>query len=68
MWNNSARIKHKCQLVIRLKANKYYQELIYYLSLYINVLNIKSSCLTLESWPVLDFLALNADFFNQTFD
>ena len=33
-------LKRRCQLVIRLKANKYYQELLYSLSSYINLLNL----------------------------
>ena len=37
------RLKHKCQLVVRLKVNKYYQKLLCYLSFYINLLNIKLS-------------------------
>ena len=37
------RVKHKYQLVIRLKANKYYQELLWYLSSYINLLSIRRS-------------------------
>ena len=35
------RDKHRCQLVVRLKANKYYQELLGYLPYYINFLNIR---------------------------
>ena len=35
------RVKRRCQLVIRLKANKCYQELLCFLSSYINLLNIK---------------------------
>ena len=38
---NSSRVKRKCQLVVRLKANKCYQELLHFLSSYINLLNIK---------------------------
>ena len=35
------RVKRRYQLVVRLKANKYYQELLRYLSSYINLLNIR---------------------------
>ena len=35
------RVKRKYQLVVRLKANKYYQELLRSLSSYINFLNIR---------------------------
>ena len=35
------RVKRRCQLVVRLKANKCYQELLCYLSSYINFLNIR---------------------------
>ena len=38
---DSLRIKRRCQLVVKLKANKYYQELLCYLFFYINFLNIK---------------------------
>ena len=38
---DSSRVKRRCQLIIRLKANKCYQELLCYLSYYINFLNIK---------------------------
>ena len=37
---DSLRVKGRCQLVVRLKANKCYQGLIYYLSSYINLLNL----------------------------
>ena len=42
-FNNAdfLRVKRRCQLVVRLKANKCYQELLRYLSSYINLLNIK---------------------------
>ena len=33
-------VKHRCQLVVRLKTNKYYQELLCLLSSYINFLNL----------------------------
>ena len=33
-------LEHKCQLVVRLKANKFYQELLCFLSFYINLLNL----------------------------
>ena len=33
--------KYRCQLVVKLKTNKYNQKLLYYLSFYINLLNIK---------------------------
>ena len=35
---DSSRVKRRCQLVVKLKANKYYQELLRYLSPYINLL------------------------------
>ena len=35
------KVKRKCQLVVRLKANKYYHGLLCYLSSYINLLNIR---------------------------
>ena len=35
------KVKYRCQLMVRLKTNKYYQELLYYLSSYINFLNIR---------------------------
>ena len=35
------RVKHRCQLLVRLKANKCYQELLCYLSSYINLLSIR---------------------------
>ena len=38
---DSSRVKRRCQLVVRLKANKCYQELLHYLSSYINFLNIR---------------------------
>ena len=41
-------IKRRCQLVVRLKANKYYQKLLRYLSSYINLLNIR---LCSSLWP-----------------
>ena len=37
---DSSRVKHRCQLVIRRKANKCYPELLCYLSSYINLLNL----------------------------
>ena len=37
--NNSLRVICRCQLIVRLKANKYYQELLCFLSSYINLLN-----------------------------
>ena len=43
------RVKRKCQLVVRLKANECYQELLRYLSSYINLLNIR---LCLGLWPL----------------
>ena len=42
-------VKHRCQLVVRLKANKCYQDLLRYLSSYINLLNIR---LCLGFWPL----------------
>ena len=36
-------VKRKCQLVVRLKANKCYQELLCYLFSYINLLNQQTS-------------------------
>ena len=36
---NSSRVKCRSQLVVRLKANKYYEELLYYLSSHIHLLN-----------------------------
>ena len=39
--SDSLRVKRRYQLVIRLKTNKCYQELLYYLSSYINLLNIR---------------------------
>ena len=41
--DNSLRVKRRCQLVVRLKANKCYQELLSSLSSYINLLNLKAS-------------------------
>ena len=38
---DSSKVKRKCLMVIRLKANKCYQELLCYLSSYINFLNIR---------------------------
>ena len=38
---DSSRVKHRCQLVVRLKVNKYYQELLCYLFSYINHLIIR---------------------------
>ena len=38
---NSSRIKYRCQLVVRLKANKCYQKLLGYLSSYTKLLNIR---------------------------
>ena len=43
-----SRVKRRCQVVVRLKANKRYQELLCYLSSYINLLNIRL-CLGLWS-------------------
>ena len=43
------RLKRRCQLVVRLKTNKCYQELLCYLSSYINLLNIR---LCLGLWPL----------------
>ena len=37
----SLRAKYRCQLIVRPKANKCYQELLCYLSSYINLLNIR---------------------------
>ena len=36
-----SRVKNRCQLIARLKANKYYQKFFCYLSFYINLLNIR---------------------------
>ena len=41
--NNSLRVKHRYQLVVKLKANKCYQKLLYYLFFYIHFLSIKFS-------------------------
>ena len=38
---DSLRVKCKCQLIVRLKANKYYQKLLYYLFFNMNLLNIR---------------------------
>ena len=35
------KVKCRCQLVVKLKANKYYQGLLCYLSFYIKLLNIR---------------------------
>ena len=43
------RVKCRCQLVVRLKANECYQELLRYLSSYINLLNIR---LCSGLWPL----------------
>ena len=40
---DSSKVKYRCQLVVRLKANKCYQKLLRYLSSYINLLNIRLS-------------------------
>ena len=45
IWNNSLTIKHKCWLVVKLKANKNYLELLCYLSFYIHLLSIITSWL-----------------------
>ena len=45
---NSFRAKRRCQLVVRLKANVCYQELLCFLSFYINLLkllNLQRNCL-----------------------
>ena len=44
---NSFRVKRRCQLLVRLKANKCYQGLLCYLSSYINFLNIRL-CIRLQ--------------------
>ena len=38
--DNSLRAKRRCQLIVRLKANKCYQEWLCFLSFYINLLNL----------------------------
>ena len=35
------RLKHRCQLIVRLKTNKCYQKLLHYLSSYTHLLNIR---------------------------
>ena len=50
--------------MVRLKANKYYEELLYYLSSYINFLNIRPLWLILGLWLILDFEPL-IQTFNQ---
>ena len=44
---DSSKIKYKCQLVVRIKANECYQELLSYLSFY----NFLVSDPCLSSWP-----------------
>ena len=39
--SNFLRVKRRCQLIVRLKANKSYHKLLCYLSSYINFLNIR---------------------------
>ena len=39
----TVRVKRRCQLVGKLKANECYQELLCYLSFYINLLSIRPS-------------------------
>ena len=38
--DNSSKVKYRCQLVVKLKANKCYQKLLYFLSSFINLLNL----------------------------
>ena len=46
-------LERRCQLVIRLKANKCYQELLCYLSSYINLLNLLNlKASAVGSWPL----------------
>ena len=60
-FNNAdfSRVKCRCQLIVKLKANKYYQELFFFLSSYINFLNLlncqRPLWLAPGPWPVLDF-------------
>ena len=47
------RVKRRCQLVVRLKANKCYQKLLCYLSSYINLLNLLNlKASAVGSWPL----------------
>ena len=58
IWNNSLRVKCRYQLIIRLKVNKIYQKLLYYLSFYISLLNIRPLKLYLSIWLVLNLYFL----------
>ena len=57
-------VKCRCQLVVRLKANKYYPELLNFLSSYINLLNLLNlKASAVDSWPLAGSkpLALDLD-------
>ena len=53
----SLRVKYRCQLVVRLKANNCYQELLCYLSSYINSLNIRL-CSRLQAFSRFQIFSL----------
>ena len=59
---DSLRVKHRCQLVIRLKANKYYPEFLSFLSFYINLLNLLNlKASAVSSWPLAGSRPLVSD-------
>ena len=46
-------VKCRCQLIVRLKVNKYYPELLIFLSSYINLLNLLNlKASAVGSWPL----------------
>ena len=61
---DSLRVKRKYQLVVKLKANKYYPKLLSFLSSYINLLNLLNlKACAVGFWPLTNSrsLALNPD-------